>query len=78
MPTRPPALRAPRPPTSRSKARPQPLRFVLEVQPEATQTRWHATLRPTGGEAVEFESPIALLRHLAAATLLPRERGGLR
>lgn len=54
------------------------VRFDLEVQPEGTSTRWHASLlvRETGARA-EFDSPLQLLRYLARLTLDER-RGGLR
>jgi hypothetical protein len=57
---------------------PRPQRFELEVQPEGPDSSWHACLRRRGStERAEFDSPLALLRHLAQLTLAGR-KGGLR
>lgn len=43
-----------------------PIHFELDVQPQTAILPWHAVLRRAGGdERVEFDSPLALARHLA-------------
>lgn len=61
----------------RSPAAPQ--HFELVVQPPQPGRPWHATLvaRPAG-EPAEFDSPLALLRHLLRLTLPDTPTGGLR
>jgi hypothetical protein len=55
-----------------------PLRFDLEVQPEARDIAWHACLREhASGERAEFDSPLALLRHLVQRTCSSHPQGGL-
>jgi hypothetical protein len=53
-------------------------RFALEVQPEDLHRPWHAWLRNGGGEALEFDSPLELLRHLLSLNAQPPPRSGLR
>jgi hypothetical protein len=57
-----------------------PLHYELDVQPQTAARAWHAVLRPAGGEeCVEFDSPLALARHLAQfLTPNPQPRRGLR
>jgi len=55
-------------------------RFELELQPESPGRPWRATLRQSGSDdAVRFDSPLALLRHLVKLTIdeptAPRPRG---
>lgn len=53
--------------------------FVLTVQPETPATPWHARLLYAGGpEHLEFDSPLALVRHLAQLSATQPRRGGLR
>lgn len=57
-----------------------PTRFELELQPDSPSQRWRATLRAAGSdEVVQFDSPLALARHLARltfdATAAPHRRG---
>lgn len=59
-------------------ASPRPLRFALAVRPETARTPWRATLvARDSGTRDEFDSPLELVRHLAALTLVDRQ-GGLR
>jgi hypothetical protein len=55
-------------------------RFELELQPESPGRPWRATLRLSGSDdAVRFDSPLALLRHLVKLTVdeptAPHPRG---
>ncbi|MDZ7651812.1 MAG: hypothetical protein U5L03_04270 [Burkholderiaceae bacterium] len=53
--------------------------FVLTVQPETSADPWHARLLYAGGpEHLEFDSPLALVRHLAQLSATQPRRGGLR
>lgn len=53
--------------------------FVLTVQPESPAAPWHARLLYAGGpEHLEFDSPLALVRHLAQLSATQPRRGGLR
>jgi hypothetical protein len=53
--------------------------FVLTVQPESPAAPWHARLLYAGGpEQLEFDSPLALVRHLAQLSAKQPRRGGLR
>jgi hypothetical protein len=53
--------------------------FVLTVQPETPAAPWHARLLYAGGpEHLEFDSPLALVRHLAQLSATQPRRGGLR
>ncbi|MEP6739456.1 MAG: hypothetical protein ABJA61_03705 [Caldimonas sp.] len=65
------------------------LRFALVVFPESLQQRWHAVLLPDptpAAVALEFATPLDLLRHLAQLLPLspahpdpsPREASGAR
>jgi len=53
-------------------------RFALEVQPEGLLRPWHAWLRDADGRAIEFETPLDLLRHLLSLNEQPPPEGGLR
>lgn len=53
------------------------LRFELEVRTAQALDAWRATLRAVpDGEPVVFDSPLALLRHIARQTV-GRSPGGL-
>lgn len=62
-----------------------PLHFTLELQPETATQPWRAVLQPAeaGGDpaaaddALVFDTPLALARHLAQF-LAPPRRPGLR
>jgi hypothetical protein len=62
-----------------------PLRYTLELQPETAAQPWRAVLRPAGAgvdpaaadDALVFDTPLALARHLAQFMAPPR-RCGLR
>ncbi len=56
------------------------LHYELDVQPQTAARAWHAVLRRAGGEeCVEFDSPLALARHLAQFLIPnPQPRRGLR
>lgn len=50
-------------------------RFALAVTAESLQQRWHAVLQPGAAPvsaALEFSTPLDLLRHLAQLTPSPR------
>lgn len=62
------------PPPAPAAPVPAPVhRFALAVTPESLQQRWHAVLRPeaASGEALEFSTPLDLLRHLARLAASP-------
>jgi len=49
-------------------------RFALTVTSESLQQRWHAVLQPEAApasDALEFSTPLDLLRHLAQLPALP-------
>lgn len=53
--------------------------FVLTVQPETPAAPWHARLLYADGpQQLEFDSPLALVRHLAQLSATQPRRGGLR
>jgi hypothetical protein len=53
--------------------------FVLTVQPESPAAPWHARLLYADGpQQLEFDSPLALVRHLAQLSATQPRRGGLR
>jgi hypothetical protein len=59
------------------------LHFSLDVQPQTPTSPWHAVLRPepdgAGGQALEFDTPLALARYLAQFLLAnPQQQRGLR
>ncbi len=61
------------------------LHYTLELQPETAAQPWRAVLRPAGAgvdpaaadDALVFDTPLALARHLAQF-LAPLRRAGLR
>lgn len=54
------------------------IRLELELQPETAMHRWHAVVRGADGRCVEFDTPLALARHLASWNESPSEPRGLR
>jgi hypothetical protein len=60
-----------------------PLRYTLELQPETAAQPWRAVLRPAGAgvdpaapdDALVFDTPLALARHLAQFMAPPRRYG---
>lgn len=53
--------------------------FVLTVHPEGPAAPWHARLlHAHSAEQHEFDSPLALVRHLAQLCATQPGRGGLR
>jgi len=53
-----------------SETVPSILRFELEVRTASAVETWRATLRKVpDGEPVAFDSPLALLRHIARQTV---------
>ena len=56
------------------------IHYELYVQPQTAICAWHAVLRRAGGEeCAEFDSPLALARHLAQFLVSdPQPRRGLR
>jgi len=55
------------------------IHYELDVQPQTAARAWHAVLRRADGESAEFDSPLALARHLAQFLVDdPRPRRGLR
>lgn len=50
--------------------------FVLTVQPQTQAAPWHARLLYAGDpEYLEFDSPLALVRHLAQLSATQPRRG---
>jgi hypothetical protein len=57
-----------------------PLHYTLELQPETAASPWRAVLRPAGvgvdpvaaDDALVFDTPLALARHLAQFLVPPR------
>jgi hypothetical protein len=54
------------------------IRLELELQPETATHRWHAVVRGADGRSVEFDTPLALARHLASWNERTGEQRGLR
>jgi hypothetical protein len=54
------------------------IRLELEVQPETATRRWHAVVRHDDGRRLEFDTPLALARHLASWNEPSSEQRGLR
>lgn len=54
--------------------------FELDIRPAARDAAWRAALREPGtaAEAVEFDSPLELVRYLARLTYPQRGPSGLR
>lgn len=54
------------------------IRLELELQPETATRRWHAVVRGADGVRVEFDTPLALARHLASWNEPNNDQRGLR
>jgi hypothetical protein len=54
------------------------IRLELELQPETATHRWHAVLQGTDGVRLEFDTPLALARHLASWNEPTNDQRGLR
>lgn len=54
------------------------IRLELELQPETATHRWHAVVRGADGLCAEFDTPLALARHLASWNEPTSDQRGLR
>jgi hypothetical protein len=54
------------------------IRVELELQPQTATRRWHAVVRSADGGCIEFDTPLALARHLASWNETSSEQRGLR
>jgi len=62
-----------------SDSAPYPIRLEVELQPETAEQPWHAVVRTGDGvQQLEFDSPLALVRHLASFNDPSTRRRGLR
>jgi len=57
---------------------PSELSFGLTIRLETTAQPWCATLLPSGGPPLQFDSPLDLLRHLGQLSPRHPASGGLR
>jgi hypothetical protein len=54
------------------------IRLQLELQPQTADRRWHAVVRSEDGRCFEFDTPLALARHLASWNETSSDQRGLR
>jgi hypothetical protein len=61
-----------------SNCEPGVIRLELDLQPQTATHRWHVVVRSADGGCVEFDTPLALARHLASWNEASSDQRGLR